>query len=290
MAVSATLYGSLGGHLRENQGVSDQLIIAGFHRSGTSLTAQLLHRAGLFLGYELLEANPSNPYGHFEDRDVVDLHHQTLADNGLTWVVGEPFLPLVKQSRWHQMQQIIERRNAEHRLWGFKDPRACLFIMLWKYLLPNAKILFIYRHFTGPTRSLGRRHSTALFLNEANRHIHRRFWEEPDLALRMWLVHNNALLAFARAYPEDTLAVSLEMILDGFPIIWAINQRWNLGLQEVPVGEVFDPGITTGRSGKQPVSDRRLIDKVDATWQALEMLGTQTGSMLVQKEATVARK
>ena len=144
--------------------LSDQLIIAGFHRSGTSLTAQLLHRAGLFLGDDLLEANPSNPYGHFEDRDVVGLHQNIFADNGLTWIVGEPFLPVVRPSRWERMKQIIERRNSEHRLWGFKDPRACLFIMLWKYLMPDAKVLLVYRHFTGPTRSLASRHSAALVL------------------------------------------------------------------------------------------------------------------------------
>jgi hypothetical protein len=36
------------------------LIVAGFHRSGTSLVCQLLDRAGLFLGYELVGFEPSN--------------------------------------------------------------------------------------------------------------------------------------------------------------------------------------------------------------------------------------
>ena len=72
--------------------MSDQLIIGGFHRSGTSATARLLHRAGLFLGYELLEALPSNPYGHFEDREVVDLHRHILNGNEQTWLVDEPHL------------------------------------------------------------------------------------------------------------------------------------------------------------------------------------------------------
>ena len=268
--------------------MSDQLIIAGFHRSGTSATARLLHRAGLFLGYELLEALPSNPYGHFEDREIVDLHHQIFMDNDMTWLVGEPFLPLVREVRWQRMRQIIERRNAEHRLWGFKDPRACLYLMLWKYLLPDAKILLVYRHFSESTYSLNQRHSSYLLTGEGHSYIHQRFWEEPDLALRMWLVHNNALLAFARAYPEDTLAVSMDMIWDGFPIVWAIERRWKLGLQDVPVGETYDPRITARRSKRQPVSDRRLIPKVDATWQALEELGKKTQMMLVEKEAAVA--
>ncbi len=269
--------------------MSDQLIIAGFHRSGTSATARLLHRAGLFLGYELLEALPSNPYGHFEDREVVDLHQQLLYANERTWLVNEPFLPVVNPSHWQKMRRIIEQRNTEHALWGFKDPRACLFIMLWKYLLPDMKLLLVYRHFAEVTRSLGQRHSSELFLNRGNRLVHKRFWEEPDLALKMWLVHNEALLAFARAYPEDTLALSMGMIRDGFPITWAIRERWGFDLKDVPLGEAFDPAVIARRTGRQPVSDRRLAQRVASTWDALEGLSRKTEGMLAE-EVSVARR
>ncbi len=267
--------------------LSDQLIIAGFHRSGTSATARLLHRAGLFLGYELLEALPSNPYGHFEDKEVVTLHSQMLADNEQTWMVGEPFLPVVGERRWRRMRQIIERRNAEQVIWGFKDPRACLFLMLWKYLLPNAKVLIVYRHFSSSTYSLGQRHSSDLFQGRGSELVHRRFWEEPDLALRMWLVHNKALVEFARAYLEDTLVISLDMIRDGFPLIWALNRRWRLDLAEVPTAEVFDPSVTTGRISTQRLSDRELIGEVMATWRTLEGLSRRTERMLGKGVAVV---
>jgi hypothetical protein len=266
--------------------LTDQLIVAGFHRSGTSATAQLLHRAGLFLGDDLLEALPSNPYGHFEDKEVVGLHHQILADNDLTWLIDEPFVPAVGEHRWQQMRRLVEYRNTEHRLWGFKDPRACLFLALWKYLLPDAKVLLVYRHFSGSTYSLARRHSALLFSGTISGFLHRRFWEEPDLALRMWLTYNKALLAFARAYPDDTLAVSMNMIRDSFPLVWAIERRWNLGLEDVPVGEVFNPAATVERPRRQPVSDRRLIGEVERAWQDLEGLGARTERML--KETKVA--
>lgn len=267
--------------------MSEQLIIAGFHRSGTSAVAQLLHRAGLFLGHRMVEANPSNRYGHFEDWVVVNLHNAILADNDLTWLVGEPLLPVVGRKRWRQMRRIAERRNAEHRLWGFKDPRVCPFIMLWKYLLPDAKVLLVYRHFADSTYSLARRHSADMFQSRGSSFLHRRFWEEPDLALRMWLVHNRALLAFAHAYPEDTLTVSLDAVLDGFPLVWALNRRWDLGLQEVPVGAVLDTSALGGRPGRQPVSDGRLICEVAETWEALEELGRETERMVDREEEGV---
>ena len=233
--------------------MSEQLLIAGFHRSGTSATAQLLHRAGLFLGYELLEALPSNPYGHFEDREVVFLHQDILADNELSWLVDRPLLPVVTEARWGRMRAIAEKRN-----------------------------------FSESTRSLGQRHSSDLFTGSGNQFVHRRFWQEPDLALRMWLAHNRALLAFARAYPEDTLTVSQDMIRDGFPLVWAVNRRWSFSLEDVPVGEVYDPRIIARRSMRQPGSDVGLIGAVRETWEGLERLSAQTEEMLTGKEAAFA--
>ncbi len=268
--------------------MSDQLIIAGFHRSGTSATAQLLHRAGLFLGHELLEALPSNPHGHFEDREVVDLHQKILTDNGLTWLVTEPLLPVVNHDHWERMRGIVDRRNSEHGLWGFKDPRACMFMMLWKYLLPDSKTLIVYRHFSEATHSLSRRHSFNLFTNKENRSIHQRFWREPDLALRMWLAHNDALLVFAYEYPEDTITISLDMIREGFPLVRTINERWGFNLRDLPAAEVLDPGLSGRRVGRQPVSDRRLIERVETTWASLEELSKKTESMIMEREAVVA--
>ena len=240
------------------------------------------------MGYELLEALPSNPYGHFEDREMVNFHGQLLADNEQTWMVGEPLLPVIGPKRWQRMRAMIERRSFEHKLWGFKDPRACLFLPAWKYLLPDAKVLVVYRHFSASTRSLGQRHSGDLFQRRGSELVHRRLWEEPDLALKMWLVHNRALLAFARAYPGNTLAVSVDMIRDGFPLVWALNRRWRLDLEDVPTGEVFDPGVTARRAfDKQPVSDRRLIGDVNATWRALEGLGRRTERLLERGMALV---
>jgi len=150
-------------------------------------------------------------------------------------------------------------------------------MMPWKHLLPNAKTLLVYRHFSDTTYSLGRRQSVELLRDPAGiTRKYRRFWEEPDLALRMWLTSNEALLSFARVHPEDTLAVSLDMVQDGFPVIKAVNLRWGLGLDEVPASQVFDPAATRRRPGRQPISDRGLIDRVEETWQALERLSERT--------------
>src|SRR3712207_8808248 len=77
-------------------------------------------------------------------------------------MVSEPFLPVITAYHWRRMERVIQRRNAEHDLWSFKDPRVCSFMMVWKHLLPGARALLIYRHFSDATYSLGRRQSVEL--------------------------------------------------------------------------------------------------------------------------------
>lgn len=264
---------------RDHRKLSRQLIVAGFHRSGTSLVTQLLHRAGLFVGDKLLGASASNFYGHFEDREVKRLHNNILADNGRSWLADRRFAPFVGRSRWEALQGFVERRNADHRLWGFKDPRVCLFLPLWRHLLPEARVLVVYRHFADSTDSLGRRHTMDLLREAGSAEEHLRVLKEPDLPLRMWLGHNEALLDFARRHPDDTLVVPFEEIQRGFPLVRFLNRRWRLGLDETSTAP-FDPGLTTRRAGSQTLCDKRLIGRVEGVWQALEQIGRRSEALL----------
>jgi O-antigen biosynthesis protein len=57
-------------------------IIAGMHRSGTSLTSSLMEDAGINIGTRLIEATPDNPKGHFENLDFVEFHVNVLGSQG----------------------------------------------------------------------------------------------------------------------------------------------------------------------------------------------------------------
>ena len=250
--------------------------MAGFHRSGTSLTAQLLDRSGVFLGYRMLGQHRSNRHGHFEDREIVNLHGEILTDSGLTWQVDGSSMPVAGKVHRRRMREIADKRKDEQDVWGFKDPRVCLFMDEWKSLLPEARVLLVYRSFPESTHSLHRRAANGLHYGTGRPEFHRKFLETPDLAIKMWLVHNKALVDFARAYPEDVLAVSFDMLRGGFPLIRALNQYWGLTLKEVPTERVFDPDATAEPAGKQAVYDRKLIGEVLDTWRALEGLGRRT--------------
>lgn len=246
------------------------LIVAGFHRSGTSLVADLLHRGGLFLGDDLLGAMPSNPYGHFEDREFLELHREILEANGESWQV-DALRPMHISGRlWQRMQGLVRQRTLAHERWGFKDPRSCLLLGAWKHLVPDARVVVVYRTPGASVYSLERRQSRDLFRGDGPEESHRRFWTEPDHGLRMWLAHNRALLAFVDAHPLDCLVVPFRYLRDGFPIVRAANRRLGAGLRDVPTYAVFDPSATRGRPTPQSVSDQRIRARVESTWAALE--------------------
>ncbi|HEY9865953.1 MAG TPA: hypothetical protein V6D21_17410, partial [Candidatus Obscuribacterales bacterium] len=59
------------------------IIIAGMHRSGTSLTASLLQNLGVNIGKQLVGADYGNIKGHFENVDFVEFHKSIFKSNNI---------------------------------------------------------------------------------------------------------------------------------------------------------------------------------------------------------------
>lgn len=103
------------------------------------MVARALNGMGLFLGNpsQLLPPAPDNTEGFWEHKDVVAIHNRLLQAFGRTWDkvlplpirwLSSPTIQIYKQ----ELQEIILRETAEVPVWGFKDPRTCLLIPLWK--------------------------------------------------------------------------------------------------------------------------------------------------------------
>lgn len=121
-----------------------RIVIAGMHRSGTSLVAGALMLAGVDLGPEknLMPAKHDNPKGFFENLDVVQINDDLLAQLGGTWQD-----PALVEDDWHlrpdvqvfreRIRQLVDDqfRNAEHVAW--KDPRISLLLPVW---VPDADV------------------------------------------------------------------------------------------------------------------------------------------------------
>jgi sulfotransferase family protein len=105
------------------------IIVVGPGRCGTSCVAGILHHLGVFMGERLLSAHPTNPYGHFEDRDFLDLNIGRL-EKGLSkeeWEIG--------------VRELIERRRVFGTPWGWKDPRTCNLLRDYLRLLDAPKFV-----------------------------------------------------------------------------------------------------------------------------------------------------
>ncbi len=242
------------------------VLVAGHHRSGTSLLAQLLDRAGLFMGERLMGATEANPHGHVEDLDVVDIHDQILADNGLTWQVDQEFIPTVNLDLERRIGDLVARRRELGRPWGVKDPRICLFLPLWKHVLPEARILVTFRSPAACIESMERRSARDLIEGRGDPGHNWRFWIEPDHGARLWLVHNRALLRAVRAYGDDVIVVGFDQLSANRDVVGLLNQRWHLDLEPVPPAAILDPAAITAGDGPLEVVDDRLRRDIERVW------------------------
>jgi hypothetical protein len=67
------------------------VLVLGCHRSGTSVTANVLQILGCNLGDELLGAHPdSNPLGHFENLAALGFIENLLEQLGTDWRDPQP--------------------------------------------------------------------------------------------------------------------------------------------------------------------------------------------------------
>jgi hypothetical protein len=129
-----------------------QLIVLGMHRSGTSVLARLLNLMGAYFGPEGAStgANPENPKGFWERRDVRMLNDYVLQSAGCDWnrVLGfDPGnLPDDLLAEFTKRASKLVLEMDAHRPWLLKEPRLCLLFPLWRKVLDMPACIHIYRH------------------------------------------------------------------------------------------------------------------------------------------------
>jgi hypothetical protein len=180
------------------------LLITGMHRSGTSLTAQLLRELGVYFGdpEELLPPAEDNPEGFCERYDVMDVNEYLLINAGASWHsppsgglnfwrrgFSDSQLTLIEQAR-----QAIRKLNARPS-WAIKDPRFCLTLGVWSRLIPDARYLVCFRNPYEVARSLNKRQGF-----------------DEDYCLDLWLRHYQLLMQATRQ--DQRLVIPYRRLLD----------------------------------------------------------------------------
>ena len=191
------------------------IVVAGMHRSGTSLVASWIAAAGIGVGERLLPADAANPRGYFEDLDVVELNGRTLraavpADEpghpDWGWTESERWDPAALAAHLPAARALAARRQARGIPWGFKDPRTAVLLDSWDEALTGsgtwlgARYFLVYR-FPWEVADSMQRLGAAVFL------------DHPEYAYRIWAFYNRRLLDFRRRHRDRTLLVSADALV-----------------------------------------------------------------------------
>lgn len=159
------------------------IVIAGMHRSGTSMVTRLLNLCGLYLGDEkdLVPKEEDNPEGFWENAKFQLINDEILALFDGAWDAPPAFernwefSPYLTSATKNAQQAIKEISSTSP--WGWKDPRNSLTLPFWQKQIPDLKVVFCLRNPFDVYRSLARRgYSSGLF------------------AYQLWLKYNQQLV------------------------------------------------------------------------------------------------
>lgn len=135
-------------------------VILGMHRSATSLIAKSINTQ-ISMGDNLLPPDKSNPHGHFEDLDFLSINKRILRSAGGNWRNPPTHKAILSQSpKFEQeIKNLIQSKNKNSKLWGWKDPRTSLTIPLFHNHLSNPHYIYIQRDPNSVAQSLHRRNN-----------------------------------------------------------------------------------------------------------------------------------
>ncbi|HEY2525444.1 MAG TPA: sulfotransferase [Candidatus Binataceae bacterium] len=139
-------------------------LILGSGRSGTSMAAGILAKAGYFMGEEIWPANENNPKGQFEDREVNQINDGLIASVspksppralrkllfGDAPVLGElqHWVAVLRPGVTIDCSTAMGRRIAAvtaRRPFCFKDPRFSYTLQAWRPFIGDALLLCVFR-------------------------------------------------------------------------------------------------------------------------------------------------
>jgi hypothetical protein len=182
--------------------VSDEapVIIAGMHRSGTSLVARLLERAGLYAGGSWLDENHESIFFSRANRAMLGEGPYLIYDYGWTAPKTAGFIAArrghAERAARNPSRFFAER--AGETVWGWKDPRNSLTLLVWLAIYPNARVLHVVRDGRAVALSLAERDGL-----------------DPAFGLALWSVYVERAAHAIEALPEDRrITVRYEDLLD----------------------------------------------------------------------------
>lgn len=222
------------------------------HRSGTSLTSSWLQKSGLNIGVDLLGAMEGNKRGHFEDNDFLNFHKDLLEYNNSDWRVFQAVKLIWKNDHLERAKSIVAKKSDGALPWGWKDPRTCLFLSLWREAVSDAYYFVVFRNPVEVVDSLLRRRKRNLL---ASTQVP--FWKKPKRWLQfyftmpyyrnkfwlMWIRYNLDIIEHLDSLEDLSRVLVVEekyLIQNNAIVISLLKKKFSLKISFVPIETVFD--------------------------------------------------
>ena len=238
-------------------------VLAGMHRSGTSILALIIEKLGMDLGSDLITADIQNPDGYGEDQNVVQINRSALQRTTIQgsrgwkdwgWANWQSAVPISHaDDKWRkQAQDYLKQRGQSHQFWGWKDPRNTLLLEDWLRLEPHSKVIGIYRYPWEIIEAL-QRLTPPIFL------------KEPGWCLEVWNQYNSYLLSFAEKHPERCILInSTTFINNPLALIETIQEKWGWPLKKLSssqassIKKLIRPDLHRGVNQHDPLIELHL--------------------------------
>lgn len=255
------------------------LVITGMHRSGTSLITQWLKRCGLFVGDRLLPAGIGNTEGHFEDSDFLELHESFLLSRRcpISGFVDRPIGQLTASEK-HSARELINLKSSHHNQWGWKEPRTCLFLDVYRDLIPSAFYIIVLRDFNNAVHSMLERHYKShlqrfetkkgpsrlkwiLFKKKSAKQL---FKANAEQFLRVWIYYHEQILKhLSEVNPQAYLIVHYSNLLkNDHSVFNVLKHDWQFSLNYYPFDEVYRKELLSEKKNIECyINDDALISK-----------------------------
>lgn len=232
--------------------------IAGMHRSGSSLFANWLHNSGVFMGNNLYGKESTNPKGHFEDFDFLNIHKKDLSNKGYD-VSGL----LIDRSEFELCEEEIEaakkiiKQRQDYSIWGWKEPRTTLYLTSWKKLIPELKVIVLERNKDEVVSSLYKRLKKNKWYYTRNPLKKLAWWLDIDLRPKKWErifsrtynLYFEACEAFAKRHQKDILFIKTsDFIQSNKTTAERISLFLNTDKGFVEINTIFEPSLLSTKN------------------------------------------
>jgi len=184
--------------------VATGLMVAGVHRSGTSIATRLAASLGLRLPpeHDLVKPNAGNPDGYWESQSLASLNDRLLLRWGHSWrrpphAVTPELLAQLSECR-DEAASTFRACFGDAAGWVWKDPRLAALLPFWDEVLGASPVLFPYREPQAVAHSIARRDGVTYAQGLA-------LWERcTRLALTAMAGHRIAVSDYGRLLSDGT--------------------------------------------------------------------------------------